>query len=141
MPKANNLSWSWNKIPNYLRHSPRVAEVAEDATAVAAVAAEIMAVLQTTVAAHAKAAAAVAAAVVAVAAAAAAAGAVAAMAAVVAAAVAETPPSERKTLPKLQQMGGTFPCRVFLFGSNQKQMPCGMEGKACSLTGARLARR
>jgi hypothetical protein len=122
MPDANNLSWSWNKIPNYLRHSPRVVEAAEVAAAAAAVVAKIMAVSQTMVAAHAKAAA------------------VAAVAVAVAS-VAETPPSERRTLPKLQQMGSTFPCGVFFLGSKQQQTPRGMEGKASSLTGAGVARR
>ncbi len=106
-----------------MQHSPRVAEAAEAAAAAAAVAAKIMAVSQTTAAAHAKAAAAVAAAVAAV------------------AAAVETPSSERKTLPKLHQMGSTFPCGVFLLGSKQKQMPHGLEGKASSLTGAGVARR
>jgi hypothetical protein len=46
-----------------------------------------------------------------------------------------------KTLPKLQKMGSTFPCGVFLLGSKQKQTPRGMEGKVCSLTGAGVARR
>ncbi len=48
---------------------------------------------------------------------------------------------EKKTLPKLQQMGSTFPCGVFLLGSKQKQMPRRMEGKVCSSTGARVAIR
>ncbi len=48
---------------------------------------------------------------------------------------------EKKTLPKLQQMGSTFPSGVFLLGSKQKQMPRGMEGKASSLTGAKVPRR
>ncbi len=122
MSNANNSSWSWNKIPNYSQHSLRVVEAAEAVAATAAVAAKIMAVLQTTAAVHAKAAA-VPAAVVA------------------AAAAAETPPSERITLPKLQQMGSTFPCGVFLLGYKKKQTPRGMEGKVSSLTGARVAKR
>jgi hypothetical protein len=99
-----------------------VAKAAKDAAVVAAVAAKIMVVSQTMAAAHAKAAAVVA-------------------AAVLAAAAAETPPSERKTLPKLQQMGSTFPCGVFYLGSKQKQTPRGMEGKPSSLIGAGVARR
>ncbi len=86
MPNASNLSWSWNKIPNYLRHSPRVAEGAEAAAAMAVEAAKKMVESQTTAAAHAKAAAAVA-------------------AVVAAAAAAETPPSERKNSAQIATNG------------------------------------
>jgi hypothetical protein len=34
-----------------------------------------------------------------------------------------------KTLPKLQQMGSTFPCGVFLLGSKQKQTPAEWKAK------------
>jgi hypothetical protein len=48
---------------------------------------------------------------------------------------------EKKTLPKLQQMGSTFSSGVFILGSKQKQTARGMVGKACCLTGAEVAKR